>query len=365
MRKRNRVFALLLAVGLAVGLCGCGNSAVSPTSPPSFPPEEAMPELPPAPASEPALEPTPEPMPTPEPTPEPGPHGLVVATWESNTRCTVYCLNPETGSADVISRFNAAAEADGCTFTFSLVDSGFYTTKGSCFSEDFKKIAGKKRFSANGESHAGWFNTDGTFFDVTEALGLQSKSDFDEPVSYGQYGFSDGLFRYYQYHKGAEEWSDGTYTYQSVPVDNVSPDAIQDFAPVQDSENPIRSLYADGITHYCQDVTAWIDDTHCIATYVVDREFNSFIVDTANCSLTKYIPGDSRENWDGVLSPDGTMVAFMSRPKLEPMRYNYKIDIYVVPIEGGDPVKVTGDSFSLGESSLHQRYGIYRLIGWI
>lgn len=54
-----------------------------------------------------------------------------------------------------------------------------------------------KVFSSNSEVHAGWIDADGNFFDVIEALGLQSKSDFDEPVKYYAAGFADGHFCYY------------------------------------------------------------------------------------------------------------------------------------------------------------------------
>ena len=79
---------------------------------------------------------------------------------------------------------------------------------------------------------------------------------------------------------------------------------------------------------------------------------------------TVYVPGTSRMSWNGVLSPDGSQVAFMSRPK-----NGTEIDIYTMPLGGGDPVKVSTDGFSLSywkecENGYDYDGQVTMLVGW-
>lgn len=101
--------------------------------------------------------------------------------------------------------------------------------------------------------------------------------------------------------------------------------------------------------------------------YVVGyKDIDSFIVDTAAQNVTEYIPGNSRNNWNGILSPDGTKIAFMSAPRgIYSPAYFPETDIYIIPIEGGDPVKVTGHSFSLGREAYAEHTKTCVLIDWI
>ena len=62
------------------------------------------------------------------------------------------------------------------------------------FSKDYTRLSDQKIFAANNERHAGWQNVDGSFADVTENLGQQSKSDFEDPVYYRGLGFAGENF---------------------------------------------------------------------------------------------------------------------------------------------------------------------------
>jgi len=111
-------------------------------------------------------------------------------------------------------------------------------------------------------------------------------------------------------------------------------------------------------------VTAWIDETHCIVNGTRDHHIDSLILDLEAKTQVKYIPGESRQNWNGFLSPDGTKIAFMSEPL---SGSNTTTGLYIIPTEGGDPVEVTGYSISF---ATYDRYfsgnmGTYILIGWV
>lgn len=67
------------------------------------------------------------------------------------------------------------------------------------------------------------------------------------------------------------------------------------------------------------------------------------IFDIVNQTPTEYIPGESRYNWDGRISPDGTQIAFVSTP----MKGNESPDIFIIPISGGEPVRVVERDFML------------------
>lgn len=255
---------------------------------------------------------------------------------------TVYCFNPEAGETDTISTFTHTESMDlGGYYYAPLTSYGFlstytYNSGRYHFSEDFSKMAMKKVLSSNEEVHAGWIDASGNFFDVTEALGLQSKSDFDTPAKIYAAGFSDGYFSYY-------DASSDTYHY--VPVDNVTPVAVQEGDLASLSGIPTNSKFAP------RDITSWIDETHCIINCSYTRNgvgqwMDSVIFDTENQTTTKYVPGDSRLSWNGVVSPDGTKIAFTSAPFAYGAHNSN--DIYVIPVGGGDPVKIDNHSFNLG-----------------
>lgn len=90
MNLHNRLWAVVLALVLAVGLAACGgqNEAVEdvPTPEPTAPVETATPT--PAPTPTPTATPTPTPEPTPEPTPTPTPEATPVPTPKATPKPT-------------------------------------------------------------------------------------------------------------------------------------------------------------------------------------------------------------------------------------------------------------------------------------
>ena len=365
MKNWKRGAALSAALVLALGLCACGSSTPSGVQEPPPPveyeePEDTGPEYEEPEYEEPDYE---EPEPEPEPV---KPEGLVIVKesyLSEQKEYALYCFNPDTKEETMIADFLVPYKTESGDW-FSISTPGATVSRQS-FSGDFTKLSDQKTFAANGERHAGWHNLDGTFTDVTETLGQQSKSDFEDPVYYRDLGFAGENFGY-------AYSTDGSIlkeVYFYVPADNLSPGAVQE-GDAQKIGHPYNEKGALLINKYGsgkydpQYVTSWIDDTHAIVngTGQVTSDCNSFIVDTAAQTETAYIPGDSRINWNGVISPDGSKIAFMSESK---KGTDIHTDIYIIPVDGGIPVKVEGLPYDLKGNAYQTKDGTCTLIGWI
>lgn len=322
---KRKLLTAIFAASMAIALCACGSSSDAPAAPSN---PDTVPAYAPsideligsddsrAPDAEGPVQTTPQEQET-EQNELAGvdPQGLIL--WEQTNpgeggnpiHTTVYTLDPETGETATVSSFTYKEGTDLGGYYLSAGKYGLLSayTYGSGqyrFSDDFSKLAIDKVVSSNSEVHAGWIDLDGNFFDVTEALGLQSKSDFDEPVKYYVAGFSDNYFCYYD--KLAE-------AYYYVPVDDVAPATVQAGKPSNLDSVPESRQFAP------RDVTSWIDDTHCLINNSYTRQgvgdwVDSVILDTESQTTTGYVPGNSRVSWNGVVNPDGTRIAFMSAP---------------------------------------------------
>ena len=264
----------------------------------------------------------------------------VVADWKTGMNFTIVSIDPDTGEQQTISYFDVLPlTEDGDFYTFDFKGPGTYalcySSYRDIFSPDYSKVAVHKQFLRTGENHAGWLDTDGNFFDVTEALGLQAKSDFDDPAQYFPVGFTeDGLFVY----TDRALTTPGEPVYYTVPVDDVRPENIQEM-PATDSfvhQDPTTWRWLNN--NYAP--TDWISDTQLLADYETRKDFAlctvSFLVDTTTQEATEYVPGSSRHSWGGVMSPDGQNIAFMSAP----IGGNEPSDLFVMGVDGGDPERV-------------------------
>lgn len=246
----------------------------------------------------------------------------------------VFALNPETGGERLIASFHIS----NASYNNFQTDSTLFLPVASeprreWFSGDFSKMAVTKVFNQTNEYHAGWIDTSGNFFDVTEALGLQSKDEEDPPASYHATGFAGGLFGYYQ---GAPSENDSFY----LPVDDISASAVQRgdvrcAGRPYDQDGSLTSGQ-DAEKIYPHQVTSWIDETRCIAN---NQEDSSVIVDTKSKASAKYLPGGARTAWNGVISPSKEKIAFMSQPNGSKEKTSETIDIYIAPVNGGRPEK--------------------------
>ena len=104
----------------------------------------------------------------------------------------VFCFNRDTHEETLIADFWIPYKDASRDMYYSSAIGA--TVNRWSFSKDYTRLSDQKIFAANNERHAGWQNVDGSFADVTENLGQQSKSDFEDPVYYRGLGFAGENF---------------------------------------------------------------------------------------------------------------------------------------------------------------------------
>lgn len=355
----KKFLALLLAASMAFSLCACGsNSGVSMASdnPPASsdysgtvndPDTTTVTDEPNEPSSQSDTEnsagaetsgaiddSSAEPS-APDPEPATTPSGLILmTTTDSNLRDPkIYSVDIETGESELIAEWDFRPR-QGDIIYYSP-GAGFSCGHREWFTSDYSKIAVSMADSQNGQSCAGWIDVNGDFFNVSEALGQLDRGDFDDPVAYLAVGFTDDGFFVYKQVSGSG--ANGESSYHYVPANNVNPAEIQDGIPFpgydEDGLNLSKGVFS----------KVTVSDYIGGSRYLINTSDGvSQIFDTATGEKTGYVPGTSRFSWHGVLSPDGRQIAFMSQPKSGTEK-----DIYIMPLEGGDPVKVPTDNFQL------------------
>lgn len=263
-----------------------------------------------------------------------------------STSISILCFDPATGATRTISTFPLNKMPSGATL------SGFATRNGwngitFWFDQDYTKIAVKYQIDANGDQHAGWIDQNGSFFDVTEAVGMARKSEFDGRVDQEPMGFTkDGMFVIKDYGSELSHRPKNTKVY-SVPIDDIRPETVIEGSTFETV----------GGSYYTTDQ---LDDGRFLAVkdeacYVVSPDGTGRLLAST----------ESRKSWSAVASPDGTQAAFISKPKVG----EEAPDIFIVPIDGGDPVRAANhDSFSfkmgLYQMSMMQYGGNTELVGW-
>lgn len=248
---------------------------------------------------------------------------------------SIQCINPDTGSSIDIAEFSArrpynVASEDAYYLLPTIGDSNLAGNDRRYFSSDFSKMAVTKIFNDKNEAHAGWLDQSGNFFDVTEALGEQS-SDFGDPVTYNAVGFTEDDLFVYNDNPYAMSYTWGNLNFRFT-----------------DSKAPVTSQEGNPLEKYCQIVNGnneyaisdYVDDHLCLIYYHSDNnKTTSEKYDVNTEEAIPYIPGESRSNWSGVCSPDRSQIAFLSAPQ----QGNGGPDIFIIPFDGGEPVKLECD----------------------
>lgn len=273
------------------------------------------------------------------------PKGLILLTGEDvehGKDWVISCIDPVTGDYQEIARINMHKSQEG-EYVINSSGNGFIGDK--LISNDFSKLKISRCCSHNNESHAGWIDINGDFYDVTTILGFQSENDFAERVNCHSIGFMDEYFVF------SCEKDDGS-EYYSVPINDVSTDAMIKGLPPGVNEVHVRG------------VTDWIDENTYITNYRDSHNGHetSFIGKVDSEEQNFYIPENNRTNWNGFISPDGTQIAFMSSLG------EGETGIYVVSVDGGEPVEVPIDAdISLAHKSESEFFLMYQkslLIDW-
>ncbi len=212
------------------------------------------------------------------------------------------------------------------------------------FSQDFDKMIATRVFvDRNSEQHAGWVDTDGNYFDVSEATGMIPESSFSNTAVIEQTatGFDGDDFIF------CEEADEGHICY-SVPVSNVSDSA----AITLDSQyGYYENLYHGVVIAYPTD---WINEQECFADLYDHSDSPSGIrANIETGEFTEYLPESERCNWSGILDRDGDTVAFLSTTQYA----DGVVELYTMPISGGEPEKiqlVPNDELVLDTTNLTQ-----------
>lgn len=231
----------------------------------------------------------------------------------------VISINPDTGEQNIIADFMIRQSGD---YPMTLPSSNHIPSHSlSWFSDDLTKMAVTKGFGGTAEVHAGWIDTDGNFFDVTEAIDAAEDKSFADPapVMQNAVGFSDNNFIIYENLK-----------YYAIPMDNISTDAV-----TQIDWEGTQYFYDTGDEFYTTD--QFNDGIHLLVEAdVATRYHNSLIWDKNDNSGTSYIPASARSNWSGVLNPMEDSIAFLSLPAY----VGSTLELYTIPTNGSDPIKV-------------------------
>ncbi|MBR4204978.1 MAG: hypothetical protein IKQ92_05820 [Clostridia bacterium] len=268
----------------------------------------------------------------------------------------VICIDPDSGESRTVRSFTTVLYSLLRGTISSFEDEGGIVDR-HIFNEDYTLLAAHY---ADGKAwYAGWIDQYGNFTNVSEmCLGsIGSSSEFTE---FEATGFDD--FGYYYF---CSKGSSGRKDYR-VPVDNISPktlenlDSILEDSPFSSTLTTIDCLLEFGAADVYAgygNTTDWIDSEHCLCHL---KESDDYIVvkaegippEKADSDIYRYGPPPKKRehlipdeyidaylpHWGGVLSPDGTTVAFLSRPESET-----KTSLYTVPLAGGEPVRVDTD----------------------
>lgn len=272
---------------------------------------------------------------TPDDAQSDGPKGLIIMTTVSATggphTITISTLNPETGSLQAYAQFSYGQFTDGVYSTpngdGANIGRGYYATRCEWFDADYSAMAMSLMNMSTGESHAGWVDQNGEFFDVTAALGLQSKSDFDDRVFHAAIGFTNN--EQFVYEVRVYEGTGFYREYYSVPLNNLTASAVVSGIALPGLGEDYRSSFTENYPD--NRITDYSDS----GSYITNERDGASLLHDSSGSTNAYVPGTSRLSWNGVFSPDESRIAFMSNPKT-----GGAVDIYTMPVAGGDPVKV-------------------------
>lgn len=243
---------------------------------------------------------------------------------------TIYKIDPETGKSVEMRSF--ATSVNPVNGTNYVIEGGVSWSYTSCkrhwFFDNYTRLVATKSFRDTQDTHAGWIDESGNFFDVSEAVGDVRTNDFEDPVYCKGEGFThDGKFVYSRGRHGYGYFCEITGLSGSYDCST----------PVEDEILMPTFAYE------------WLDGTHYIG-----YKDGPCILDVTKSSLEdaeELLPNSAeRESWSAVISPDGEYVAFLSQ--LKQGGPDSKSDLFIMSLS--DPsniVKLETDLTFLGGSA--------------
>lgn len=297
-------------------------------------------------------------------------------------RVELYGIDPESGACGILRTFSS----DSCTIYLQQLG-GSYIEANQNFNSDYTLMTAILTLE-NGEYHIGWIDQNGRFTDVSASI--TTKSDFGALTKHlapriGRDVIKDKEYIYFRDHTNKRE------QIKRVPLDNISPDAVEVVVDDAIGINRNYVIYSDGTVgnvyfYELDGGNPWsgktlgnygfnssdIDDIDffsgvCIATgndrickLQVDY-YDKYVI-----SCTPLIPDvKGRHNWnsvskwkykyeydDGFPHPIPVRIAFLSQ--LEGI--GQPIELFIVSSDGGEPNKIN-TPFSFVEGNLPWYYG--------
>lgn len=254
--------------------------------------------------------------------------GIIICGREPLTgggsRYTLWSVDPNNGVTSLVNSFIGGKSPDGA-FGYSVQE---FITGNMCeiFSADLTKMAVTKTVFSTGETHAGWLDVNGNFFDVNESVGDTRQSEFEESDSFLAIGFTPE--RQFVYQKGDES----RYVNIDLPGE-------------YHAGNPVDDLY--GIEEYTLYTDYLVD-----GKYLVDYNDESVIYNSVSRERVPYVPGDNMVTRSAVASPDQQKIAFIATLRERPAGSIQQDFCYIIPVDGSSyPTKIEFDNEALSDAS--------------
>lgn len=213
----------------------------------------------------------------------------------------IISIDVDTGSYETIASFPMKLY-DGFELIFPVRT--YFNNLSHYFSQDYQKMARTKIDNNTNDARAGWIDTNGNFFDVTEAVGAVPDDEFAAKKYFYTLGFSkEGYFVYVE----LPEWlhfsamddkimASGKYYY----VDPNTLDTIYEGNPIEADDLHGRDIWKN-------DITDWIDD-EC---YLADIKSSAILHVGDSDYREEFVSSEARRNWSAVYGPDD-QIAFLS-----------------------------------------------------
>lgn len=287
-------------------------------------------------------------------------------------------IDPETGAVTHLRTFSSE-DTHSCSAALNGVGGTRRRTLMN-FSADLSKMTANLTLE-DGSEHVGWIDEKGNFTDVSQMV-TPDAGDFGALTKHSNPCFGpDNYFYFKDLTNAVTKWGGVPQSAQikRVPLDNLTISAVETL--VEDDPWPTYAIcflpdgsvdpdkgywdyYDEAMTYpaICGNLTDWLSENEGIGEEminqapVIDMIYKytlSGIKDIFEwySERTPLVPSVAgRTNWNPILSPDKSQVAFFSRLTTGTDISPY---LFIVPVDGGDPVKVPTDYTFYDSNNLH------------
>lgn len=296
-------------------------------------------------------------------------------------------INPDKGSVQNLRTFPIAGDNVKCCMS----DNGLGKNVSQAlalFNSDLTQMAVTK-IMEDGSEHAGWIDEKGNYTDVSKMVTADA-GDFGGITKHGSPCFTpDNCFCF-------ADFTGSTIQIKKVPLENLTESAVEIVAsefsyldyisPLPNGTIDVDSVVSLNYSYYNEEMTFparsgffydWISENQCVGVeknmiykYILSGNKDDGIRASWYNEKIELIPEiKGRENWNPVVSPGADRVAFLSKLIEGTDQSTY---LYIVPTEGGNPVKVSVDYLFTndmiyrgnGQECRPHTYPMFTLMAW-